>query len=611
MAGVVEQRPDAAPSTAGNDDVADFDRAALNEQRADRATTALELGFDDEAVGETVRVGLEIEQFGLEGDRLEQLVEVGALERRDRDLERLARHRLDDDLVLEQLGAHAVRIGLRLVDLVDGNDDRDTGSLGVIDGLDRLRHHAVVGRDHQHHDVRHLRAAGTHGGERGVARRVDEGDLLALLGRDLIGADVLGDTTGFTAGDIRMADGVEQRGLAVVDVAHDRDDGRTRLQILVRIVAASEAFLDVGFGNALGRVAEVLHDQLGRVGVDGVVDLVHRPLLHQEADHVDRLLRHAVGEFLDRDDLGDRHFAHDLVARDLDAGCAARITLALTAQRGERALTLLVVEELVDSELAALATIVGDLDGCARRALEVGAAPLLAIIVVRRFIGDRPALGDGGLGSRATGFRCGRTTGTRLRSRGRVYGCELLRRNGRCLRRTRGLGGRCCRRWCGGGCRLARCRLARRSSRGSFASTLGRALCFEALFVGAPLGVFFLADLLVDGGLLEGLAARIELTRGEIAEACTTCRSGTTAGACARFFFLAWASDRPALLALDHNHVLAAVAEALLDVPGCFGALQAQGLARAATGRGGLIRGFLGLTHACSDLALEPGSRSA
>src|SRR2546422_2937009 len=31
--------------------------------------------------------------------------------------------------------------------------------------LDRLRHDGVVGRDHQDHDVRHLRAAGAHGRE--------------------------------------------------------------------------------------------------------------------------------------------------------------------------------------------------------------------------------------------------------------------------------------------------------------------------------------------------------------------------------------------------------------------------------------------------------------
>ena len=51
------------------------------------------------------------------------------------------------------------------------------GGLGVVDGLDRLRHDAVVGRDHQHDDVGDVGAAGAHGGEGLVAGRVEEGDL--------------------------------------------------------------------------------------------------------------------------------------------------------------------------------------------------------------------------------------------------------------------------------------------------------------------------------------------------------------------------------------------------------------------------------------------------
>ena len=124
LALVVDERAHAAPGHAGDDDVADLQRAALDEHGADRAAAALELGLDDDAFGRAVRIGLELENLGLQVDRLEQLVEVGALQRRDRHLERLAAHALDDDLVREQLGLDALGIGLRLVDLVDGDDDR-------------------------------------------------------------------------------------------------------------------------------------------------------------------------------------------------------------------------------------------------------------------------------------------------------------------------------------------------------------------------------------------------------------------------------------------------------------------------------------------------------
>ncbi len=76
--------------------------------------------------------------------------------------------------MLQQLLAHSIGIGVRLIDLVDRNDDRHPGGLGVIDGFDGLRHHAVIGGNHQNHDVGDLGAACAHRGEGGVAGRVDE-----------------------------------------------------------------------------------------------------------------------------------------------------------------------------------------------------------------------------------------------------------------------------------------------------------------------------------------------------------------------------------------------------------------------------------------------------
>ena len=72
-----------------------------------------------------------------------------------------------------------------------------------------------------------LGAAGAHLREGFVARRVEEDDV-AVVDRHLVGADVLRDAAGFALGDVRLADRVEQRGLAVVDVTHDRDDRGAR-----------------------------------------------------------------------------------------------------------------------------------------------------------------------------------------------------------------------------------------------------------------------------------------------------------------------------------------------------------------------------------------------
>lgn len=53
------------------------------------------------------------------------------------------------------------------------------GPPGVLDGLHRLVHHAVVSCHHQDDDVGGVGASGSHGREGGVTRRVQEGDLLS------------------------------------------------------------------------------------------------------------------------------------------------------------------------------------------------------------------------------------------------------------------------------------------------------------------------------------------------------------------------------------------------------------------------------------------------
>ena len=120
----------------------------------------------------------------------------------------------------------------------------------MVDRLLRLRHDAIVRGDDQDDDVRRLGSASPHRREGLVARRVQEGHL-AVRSRDLIGADVLSDPAELLFGDLRFPDGVQQRRLAVVDVAHDRDHRRaqrelTRIEVfLVDDVAFHRTDLDV------------------------------------------------------------------------------------------------------------------------------------------------------------------------------------------------------------------------------------------------------------------------------------------------------------------------------------------------------------------------------
>ena len=182
-------------------------------------------------------LALQVEDVGRQQDHFQQLVDALAGLGRNRNHDGRAAPLFRNQFMGGQFLLDLVDIGAFLVDLVDGDHDLGVGSLGVVDGLDRLRHDAVIGRDDQDGDIGDLGAAGAHGRERFVAGRIEEGDL-AVLGLDRVGADVLGDAAGFAGSDRCRTDAVQNRGLAVVDMAHDDDDRRTRLEIALIVLGS-------------------------------------------------------------------------------------------------------------------------------------------------------------------------------------------------------------------------------------------------------------------------------------------------------------------------------------------------------------------------------------
>ena len=133
----------------------------------------------------------------------------------------------------------------------------------------------------------------------GVSRKV----IARSPGRvDVVGADVLRDAARLAGDDVGLADVVEQRGLAVVDVAHDGDHRRPRYQLLGRVLGL--------FGLQLGGVLVLAHGLEAERGGDQL-DLVEvEPLVHRH--HQAQLLE---GEL---DDLGGGHLhgARELGHRD-------------------------------------------------------------------------------------------------------------------------------------------------------------------------------------------------------------------------------------------------------------------------------------------------------
>ena len=172
-----------------------------------------------------------------------------------------------------------------------------------------------------------------------MARRVDEGDPRARGQRYLVGADVLGDAAGLAGRDIGRPQRVQQRRLAVVDMAHDGHHGGAGHQIGVLVDLALDTLLDIALGYAAHAVAELLHHQLGRVGIQHLRDRRHHAEPHQRLDHIDGARRHAVGQLLHGDRIRQHHVAHHahLVGTQRGQLGGAAFALALTAYAGQRA----------------------------------------------------------------------------------------------------------------------------------------------------------------------------------------------------------------------------------------------------------------------------------
>src|SRR4051794_28618621 len=310
LAGVVGHRPHAAPVGARDDRVTDLQRAALHEHGHHGAAARIELGLDHGAGGLRVRVGGELLDVGHQQQALEQVVEALARLGRDVDEHRVAAPLLGLEPELGHLGAHAIGRRALLVALVDRHEDRHVGRLRVVDGLAGLRAHAVVGGDHDDRDVRRLGAAGTHGGERLVARRVQERDDAAVVEMDLVGADVLRDAAGLARGHVRLADRVQQRRLAVVDVTHDRDHRRARLEVLVGVLEHRLGRRVLGGRDDVDLLVELVGEHLDRVVGQRLRERRHLAETHQLLDdlrhrHAERL-RHVLDGRAggDADDIG-------------------------------------------------------------------------------------------------------------------------------------------------------------------------------------------------------------------------------------------------------------------------------------------------------------------
>jgi hypothetical protein len=253
-----------------------------------------------------------LEHLGLQREHLEQLVEPLARLRRDVHADHVAAELLGHEVVLHQSLAGLLGIRLGEIAFIHRDHDRAARRLRVLDRFHRLRHHALGGRHDEHDEVRHGRAPGAHRRKGGMPGCVDEGQ--AMIARlDLIGAHVLGDPAGLRVDDLdlRLADCIEQRGLAVVDMAHHGDHRRTRAQPLGLDGLGGGRLEELRFLEShVHRIeAHLARDLQHGVEVDALIHRNHDPERHQLALNRRGLDAGLLGELADADVSLDLHLA--------------------------------------------------------------------------------------------------------------------------------------------------------------------------------------------------------------------------------------------------------------------------------------------------------------
>jgi len=163
-------------------------------------------------------------QFRDDENEFQKLVHARSCFCRDRGPRHIASELFKVHALLKDSRLRALHIGIRLVYLIDCNDEGDSGFFDARQGLKGLRLHAVVGGDDKDGDVGDVGATSTNGGESGMPRGVDERDALfcaSSVTLDLIGGDVLGNATRFFCDRIRFPYEIKKRGFAVVHVSHN------------------------------------------------------------------------------------------------------------------------------------------------------------------------------------------------------------------------------------------------------------------------------------------------------------------------------------------------------------------------------------------------------
>ena len=309
---LVVHSTDAAADGSCHHGVALADGAILDKDFGHIAAAFVQRALDDCTLCALVGIAFQLHNVGLQDDFFKQFVDIDALLGTDILALVLTAPFFNQQVHIGKLGLDAVGIGTRLIYLVDGEDNRDTGCLCVVDSLYCLRHYLVIGSNNDDGNICHLGTAGTHSGKCLVARGVEECDLASVGSGHLVGTDMLGNTAGFACDNVGLADIVKQRRLTVVNVTHNGDDGVARHQVfgLVFFLNLVQRVDNLRAGKA-DFIAKLIGDKTDGLCVKALVDADEDANLHTGSDNLRYGDVHHCGQLVGGDEL--RHLQRLLV----------------------------------------------------------------------------------------------------------------------------------------------------------------------------------------------------------------------------------------------------------------------------------------------------------
>ena len=113
-------------------------------------------------------------------------------------------------------------ISVRLINLINSNDNLNTCCLGMVNSFNCLRHDTVICRNNQNGNICCLCTTHSHGCKRFMTRCIKECNLLSVY-INHVSTNLLCDTTRFLICYMCFPDSIQKGSFTVVNVTHNAD----------------------------------------------------------------------------------------------------------------------------------------------------------------------------------------------------------------------------------------------------------------------------------------------------------------------------------------------------------------------------------------------------